>query len=52
MKLVVEVEIQTYSDPDPDLILRQIGDTLTRVVSLCDLSVGTFVTTRLEGENE
>jgi len=50
MKLIVEVEIQTYGEDDQAQgeMLVQIAKTITDVVSLCDLAVGTFVKTEVK----
>jgi len=52
MKLVFEVEIQAYGEDEEEQenILCQIRDTIRAVVSLADLSIGTFTTSRIEEE--
>lgn len=51
MKLVVEIEVQQYSgDEEEKAALEQIRQTVIAVVSLCDVSVGTFVKTDLQND--
>ena len=44
MKLVVEVEVQSYGDEDEERqALVQIRDAIVAVVALAEIAVGTFV---------
>lgn len=44
MKLIIEIEVQSYGDEDEEAeSLRAIRDAVLAVVALAELSVGTFV---------
>ena len=50
-ELVIVVQVQTYGEEEK-VVLEKIRDVLTSVISLCDLSVGTFTVSDIRTTEE
>lgn len=48
-KLTIQVEVQDYGGEDEEMeVLREIEETVNMVIGLAQLSVGTFVITKID----